>query len=109
MLRLKLVPALIALGVSFTPAHAQALKSFQHHGNTYKDSTVVDGDAIRLTGVVVETRENFDLLVHKSGFVKGAFGDRPVTFRVSKRVQDRLAARLATADRLASGVEVSTR
>lgn len=109
MLRMKLVPALIALGISLTPAHAQTINSFRHDGNTYKYSTIAEGDTIRLTGVVVETGEDFDLSVHKGGFVKGAFGDRPVTFRVSKRVQERLAARLATADRLASGVEVSTR
>ena len=109
MLRLKLVSVLTALGISLAPVHAQPLNSFQHDGNTYKYSTVTEGDTIRLTGVVVETREDFDLRVHKSGFVEGAFGDRPVTFRVSKRVQDRLAARLATADRLATGVAVSTR
>ena len=109
MLRIKLLSVLLALGVSFTPAHAEALSSFQHDGNTYKYSTTAEGDTIRLTGVVVETREDFDLRVHKGGHVQGAFGARPVSFRVSKRVRDRIAARLETADRLASGVEVSTR
>lgn len=109
MLRLKLVPVMIALGISFAPAQAQSLNSFQHDGNTYKYSTVVDGDSIRLSGVVVETREDFDLRVYKGGFVEGAFGARPVSFRVSKRVQERLAAKLAAADRLATGVAVSSR
>ena len=109
MLRLKLLPVLLALGISFTPAHAQTANSFRHDGNTYKYSTIAEGDTIRLTGVVVETREDFDLRVDKAGFVKGAFGARPVSFRVSKRVRDRVAERLAAADRLATGVEVSTR
>ncbi|MCH8614897.1 hypothetical protein LZ016_02095 [Sphingomonas sp. SM33] len=64
---------------------------------------------IRLTSVVLETGENFELRVNEAGQVRGEFGTKSVSFRVSKKVRDRVAARLANADRLARGVEVSTR
>ena len=109
MLRINLVSAAIALGLSFTPAFAEAQNTFYRDGNTYNYSIQVEGNTIRLAGVVVETREDFDLRVHEGGYVEGAFGGRPVNFRVSKRLRERLVARLAKADRLATGVEVSTR
>lgn len=109
MLRKKLLVALLALGLPCTPAFAQSNSSFRYDGNTYNYSIVSEGSTIRLAGFVVEERENFYLRVHKNGSVEGAFGDRPVSFRVSKRSWGRLAAKLVEANRLARGVEVSTR
>ena len=109
MLRTKLFAGLFALGLSFTPASAQTQNAFRYDGNTYKYMTVADGNLIRLSGVVVETGEKFELRVSESGRVRGEFGVKSVSFRVNKRVRDNIAARLAAADRLASGVEVSTR
>jgi hypothetical protein len=83
--------------------------SFRYDGNTYRYTTVADGDLIHLSGVVVETGEKFDLRMNEAGRVRGEFGVKYVSFRVSKEVRDSVAARLAAADRLAKGVEVSTR
>ena len=109
MLRIKLIAASIGLGLSLTPALAQTRTSFSHDGNTYKYSVIPEGETIRLAGIVVDTGEKFELRVDKGGYVKGAFGPRPVSFRVSKRMRDRLAAKVETADRLATGVDVSAR
>ena len=109
MLRIKLMCALMALGFTSAPAIAQAQSQFKHDGITYKYTIVTEDSTIRFKGVVLETGQRFDLSVGKSGRVQGRFDGQNLSYRVSKKSRDRIASRLAAADDLASGVDVSSR
>ena len=109
MLRIKLMLPLIALGFTSAPAIAEAQSQFQHDGNTYEYTVITENNTIRYKGVVLESGQRFDLRVGESGRVQGRFDGQNLSYRVSKKSRDRIAARLAAADDLASGVDVSSR
>ena len=109
MLRIKLMSIIMALGFTAAPAIAQAQSQFKNDGSTYQYTVVTENGTLRYQGVLLETGQRFDLSLGKSGRVQGKFDGRHLSYRVSKKARDHIAARLTAADSLASGVNLSSR
>jgi hypothetical protein len=109
MLHIKLMSAIMVLGFMTAPAIAQAQSQFKNDGSTYQYTVVTENGTLRYQGVLLETGQHFDLRVGKSGRVQGKFDGRHLSYRVSKKARDHIAARLTAADSLAGGVNLSSR
>ena len=109
MLHIKLMSAFMVLGFMTAPAIAQIQSQFKNDGSTYKYTVITDNGTLRYQGMVLETGQRFDLRVEKSGRVQGKFDGRHLSYRVSKKARDHIAARLTAADSLAGGVNLSSR
>jgi hypothetical protein len=109
MLRIKLKSAIMELGYTYAPAIAQAKSQFKNDGSANQYTVVTENGKIRYQGIVLETGQRFDLRVGKSGRVQGKFDGRNLTYGLSKKARDHIAARLAAANSLASGLDLSSR
>lgn len=109
MLHIKLMSAIMVLGFTTAPTIAQTQSQFKNDGSTYQYTVITDNGTLRYQGMVLETGQRFDLRVGKSGRVQGKFDGRHLSYRVSKKARDHIAARLTAADSLAGGVNLSSR
>ena len=109
MLHIKLMSAIMVLGFTTAPAIAQTQSQFKNDGSTYQYTIITDNGTLRYQGMVLETGQRFDLRVGKSGRVQGKFDGRHLSYRVSKKARDHIAARLTAPDSLAGGVNLSSR
>lgn len=78
------------------PALAAApLEHGEGDGVRFDYTTVLKSNGfIHIAGVVLDSRQPFELDVAPNGHVDGTFGDTPVEYDVSKRVRDQVVSQL---------------
>lgn len=94
MLRMKIVLALSLIAVPEVHAAEAEPIVLVHESERYEYYMNLDGDVIKIDGILSTNGDKFSLAVKPSGRVTGHFGRNAVDYSVGKSVRDRLAGKL---------------
>jgi hypothetical protein len=94
MLRMKIILALSLIAVPEARAAEANPIVLVHEGERFEYYMSLDGDVVKIYGVLTTNGDKFSLVVKPSGRVTGHFGRNSVDYSVGKSTRDRLAASL---------------
>lgn len=87
--------AAILIAAAHPALAATPVEHGEGDGERFEYTTVLKSNGfIHIAGVVLGSRQQFELDVAPSGHVDGTFGDTPVEYNVGKRVRDKVLSEL---------------